>query len=161
MSCAMRSMMTRYPLGSAIFTPPSFTKSAETSSTFRLLIRSTNAGGNVFSIPNITPIFFVLTKPHFLTVFKICHPERSAASLREAATQSKDPFNLSCPSQDRPAPQISRSILPPSSPTTANHARYDLPKHPASAAQPSHEAYSTISHSHPGTCPTHPRPVQS
>src|SRR2546430_13257148 len=84
MSCEMRSMMTRYPLGSAIFTPPSFTKSAETSSTFRLLIRSTNAGGNVFSIPKITPIFFVLTKPHFLTVFKICHPERSAASLRES-----------------------------------------------------------------------------
>src|SRR2546425_13345651 len=62
MSCEIRSMITRYPLGAAILTPPSFTNSAVTSSTFMLLIRSTSAGGNVFSMPKMIPIFFVTTK---------------------------------------------------------------------------------------------------
>src|SRR5579872_3078762 len=59
MSCEIRSMITRYPLGSAIFTPPSFTNSADTPSTFVLLIFSTTAGGKVFSMPNKIPIFFI------------------------------------------------------------------------------------------------------
>src|SRR5579872_3420887 len=59
MSCEIRSMITRYPLGSAIFTPPSFTNSAVTPSTFILLIFSTTAGGKVFSMPNKSPIFFI------------------------------------------------------------------------------------------------------
>src|SRR5229473_4394079 len=59
MSCEILSMITRYPLGSAIFTPPSFTNSACTPSTFMLLMRSTRADGKVFSIPKIIPIFFI------------------------------------------------------------------------------------------------------
>ena len=61
MSCEIRSMMTAYFFGSSMRTPPTFTNSASTSSTFIALIFSTNAGGNVFSIPNKIPIFFI---PH-------------------------------------------------------------------------------------------------
>src|ERR1700682_4214823 len=72
MSCEIRSMMTSYFLCSSIRMPPIFTNSALTPSTFMELILSTNAGGNVFSIPNKIPIFFTAQSP-----FLICHPERS------------------------------------------------------------------------------------
>src|SRR5271155_31781 len=58
MSCEMRSTITRYPLGTAIFTPPSFTSSAVTPGTFMELMRSTSAGGKVRSMPYRMPIFF-------------------------------------------------------------------------------------------------------
>src|SRR5215467_12411903 len=69
MSCEMRSMITRYPLGSAIFTPPSFTNSAVTPGTFMLLIFSTTAGGNVFSMPKMMPIFLSINISHFDQIF--------------------------------------------------------------------------------------------
>ena len=59
MSCEMRSTITRYPLGSAIFTPPSLTASAVTAATFMPLILSTSAGGKVVSMPKMIPIFFI------------------------------------------------------------------------------------------------------
>src|SRR5581483_5912147 len=59
MSCEMRSTITAYPLGSASFTPPTCTNSARIPSSSIELMRSTNAPGNVFSIPNSTPIFFI------------------------------------------------------------------------------------------------------
>src|SRR6266446_5585042 len=57
MSCEIRSMMTSYFFGSSIRMPPIFTNSAVTPSAFMELIFSTNAGGNVFSIPKRIPIF--------------------------------------------------------------------------------------------------------
>src|SRR5215469_733021 len=66
MSCEMRSTITAYPLGSASFTPPTCTNSARMSSTSIELMRSTSAPGNVFSIPNSTPIFFI---SHSSTVY--------------------------------------------------------------------------------------------
>src|SRR6266853_4921069 len=57
MSCEIRSMMTSYFLGSSIRMPPIFTNSAVTPSALTELIFSTNAGGNVFSIPKRIPIF--------------------------------------------------------------------------------------------------------
>src|SRR5580658_3351690 len=56
-------MITSYFFGSSIRIPPIFTNSAETPSTPSELIFSTTAGGNVFSIPNKIPIFFILAKP--------------------------------------------------------------------------------------------------
>src|SRR5258706_9593161 len=53
----MRSTMTSYFFGSSIRMPPIFTNSALMPSTFIELIFSTNAGGNVFSIPKRIPIF--------------------------------------------------------------------------------------------------------
>src|SRR6266567_418948 len=52
----MRSMMTPYPEGTAIFTPPVLRCSAATPATSMALMRSTNAGGNDSSIPYSTPI---------------------------------------------------------------------------------------------------------
>src|SRR5580693_1516925 len=63
MSCEIRSTITWYALGSAIFTPPSFTNSAVTPSTFIPLTLSTKAGGKVFSMPNKIPIFFMIKSP--------------------------------------------------------------------------------------------------
>src|ERR1700761_9366346 len=63
MSCEIRSTMTAYPLGSASFTPPTCTNSARMSSTSIALMRSTSAPGNVFSMPNSTPIFFICSTP--------------------------------------------------------------------------------------------------
>src|ERR1700693_913142 len=85
MSCEIRSMITRYPLGSAIFTPPSLTNSADTPSIFMLLIFSTTAGGKVFSMPNKIPIFFMTIAPvqtllatsH--TTPTLCHSEEHSA----------------------------------------------------------------------------------
>src|SRR6202049_4828515 len=62
MSCEIRSMIPSYFFGASIRTPPTFTNSASTPSTFIELIFSTKAGGNVFSIPNKIPILLVLTK---------------------------------------------------------------------------------------------------
>src|SRR5712671_896216 len=57
MSCEIRSMITAYFFGSSIRMPPIFTNSAVTPSAFVELTFSTNAGGNVFSIPKRIPIF--------------------------------------------------------------------------------------------------------
>jgi len=56
----MRSMMTSYPLGAAIWMPPILTNSAVTPGTFMELMRSTTAGGNVFSLPKRMPIVFMM-----------------------------------------------------------------------------------------------------
>src|SRR5882672_768280 len=56
----MRSMMTSYPLGAAIWMPPILTNSAVTSGTFMELMYWTTADGNVFSLPNRMPIFFMM-----------------------------------------------------------------------------------------------------
>ena len=53
----MRSTITRYPLGSAILTPPMLTNSAVTPGILRPLIASTSAPGNVFSMPKMMPTF--------------------------------------------------------------------------------------------------------
>src|SRR5579863_28713 len=63
MSCEIRSMITAYFFGSSIRIPPIFTNSASTPSTFIPLIFSTNVGGNVLSIPNKIPIFFITNSP--------------------------------------------------------------------------------------------------
>src|SRR5580692_13072534 len=63
MSCEIRSTITAYPLGSASFTPPTCTNSARMPSSSIELMRSTSAPGNVFSIPNSTPIFFISSTP--------------------------------------------------------------------------------------------------
>ncbi len=52
-------MITSYPLGIAIPTPPTRRCSATTPVTPMALIRSTRAGGNVSSIPYSTPIFVI------------------------------------------------------------------------------------------------------
>src|SRR5271157_3711937 len=69
MSCEIRSMMTSYFFGSSIRIPPIFTNSAVTPSAFMELIFSTNAGGNVFSIPKRIPIFvFAITVSSIMLV---------------------------------------------------------------------------------------------
>src|SRR5215467_9065149 len=60
MSCEMRSMMTAYFFGSSMRMPPICTNSASTSGTFIELIFSTTAGGKVFSMPKMIPIFFMI-----------------------------------------------------------------------------------------------------
>src|SRR5439155_3259347 len=120
MSCEMRSMITRYPLGSAIFTPPAFRNSAFTPSTFMPLMRSTTAGGKAFSIPKMIPIFFTarllidemsLASPTIKAFVlrsltrailrsrarnvipcKKCHPERLGSFACERSPESKDPY---------------------------------------------------------------------
>src|SRR5438552_14662325 len=148
----MRSIMTRYPLGSAIFTPPSFTKSAETPSTLRLLIRSITAGGKVFSIPKIIPTFFVFTKSPKLVIL-------SEVMLRKAKHHAVEgPLRFSCPMQlgRRPnQPKYFTAILT----HQGQSCRYDLPKRPTNAAHLWHEAWMRISHSRPDTYPTRPRPA--
>src|SRR6186997_3715197 len=52
--------MTRYRFGSSIRIPPMLTNSAEIPGSRIALIRSTRAGGNVSSIPNSTPITFIV-----------------------------------------------------------------------------------------------------
>src|ERR1700739_1879629 len=63
MSCEMRATITAYPLGSASLPPPTCTNSERMSSISIELMRSTRAPGNVFSIPNSTPIFFICSTP--------------------------------------------------------------------------------------------------
>src|SRR5271169_242288 len=90
MSCEIRSTITRYALGSAIFTPPSFTNSAVTPSTFILLTLSTKAGGKVFSIPNKIPIFFManlLYRRCFATSLFPCATRRSKLRLYGALAE--------------------------------------------------------------------------
>ena len=81
----MRSIMTRYAPASAIFTPPSLTNSAVTFSTFKPLIFSTSAGGKVFSMPKMIPIFFTVTSDSFYEPQRkylpaiFCHQGQSCA----------------------------------------------------------------------------------
>src|ERR1035437_8010813 len=75
MSCEIRSMITAYFCGSSIRIPPIFTNSASTPSTFIELIFSTKAGGNVFSIPNKIPIFFI-ARCSVIPIFCRSEPDR-------------------------------------------------------------------------------------
>src|SRR5579864_6902877 len=176
MSCEIRSMITRYPLGSAISTPPSFTNSAVTPSTFMLLIFSTTAGGKVFSMPNKIPIFFIRNSPlnkHTAILSEVTF------SQSEAVTKSKDPCASSssdiaprrsphpgpvvAPTKDlaNGQPSPAKNISPPFSPTTANRVSNYPPKHPANEELPSDAAWPTFSHSDPDTYPSLPMPEQS
>src|SRR5262245_14742049 len=56
----MRSTMTAYGVGSAMRTSPTLTNSASMPGTRCELILSTRAGGKVFSMPKMTPIFFTV-----------------------------------------------------------------------------------------------------
>src|SRR5207245_8419559 len=113
-----------------IFTPPNFTNSALTPDTLRPLIRSTTAGGKVFSIPKMIPIFLSMTE---LLVLAVTH--------RDLRTENY--------------PLITRSTSPPSSATKANRGRCDRPTHPANGECPWYRECATSSHSHPCTSRTH------
>src|SRR5579872_4570707 len=129
MSCEIRSMITRYPLGSAILTPPSFTNSAVTPSTFMLLIFSTTAGGKVFSMPNKIPIFFIRNSP--LNKHTVI-PSEVTVSQSEAVTKSKDPCaSSSSDIAQGVLPTPARLSLRPTTVRTANRHRLKIfPRHP-------------------------------
>src|ERR1017187_2501246 len=122
-------------------TPPTFTNSAVTSSTFIALIFSTSAGGNVFSIPNKIPIFFIPS-------LSLCHSESGGKPGEEPASfphRHRRPKNTS----------------PPSSTTAASHASHDLHKWPANGEPLSHSTGQRTSRSGPDICPNPPIPAQS
>src|SRR5216683_3551839 len=96
MSCEIRSMITAYFFGSSIRMPPIFTNSAVTPSDFMALIFSTNAGGNVFSIPKRIPIFLVTAISYSHSQIFVILSAVSAA--RSAATHGVEgPYILNVP----------------------------------------------------------------
>src|SRR5437016_5507671 len=130
MSCDIRSIMTRYPLGSAIFTPPTFTNSAVTPSAFILLIFSTTAGGNVFSIPKIIPIFFVFTN-HSCVHSKTHSPQNTFPP--SAATRAN---HARCGPPKHPT---NAEFLLPASPAPISHSgpdTYPIPRLPKQCSSP-------------------------
>src|ERR1700688_2561589 len=168
----MRSMITAYFCGSSIRTPPTSTNSAATSSTFMELIFSTSDGGNVFSIPNKTPIFFTVSSPNKICHPQRCHPERSDCFAKRSNHAVERSLHSHCsplPPQgiltahliQVAASQPPKNVSPPYSTTTASHASNYPRKHPANAARLSHLKSPRASHSDPGKYPNRPSPTQS
>src|SRR5260221_14612766 len=100
-------MMTAYFFGSSIRMPPTFTNSAVMPSAFMELIFSTNAGGNVFSIPKRIPIF--------LSAISQILFQNLAGGASGSPPGGHGP--------DEPDPPLHhRKTFPPSPPHPANHA---------------------------------------
>src|SRR5258708_6778565 len=128
MSCEIRSMMTSYFFGSSIRMPPIFTNSAVTPSAFTELIFSTNAGGNVFSIPKRIPIF--------LSAINLS-PRQTKISTHVGTDAFVRPLGEARPvlttSDQRPVP---KNTFPPSAATPANHACCYPRRYPTNAQSP-------------------------
>src|SRR5258706_4702655 len=146
MSCEIRSMMTSYFFGSSIRMPPIFTNSAVTPSTFIELIFSTNAGGNVFSIPKRIPIFLSAISQILFQNLEGGAPSR----LRRA------------PGLDgRDARLHTRNTFPPSAATPANHACCYPRRYPTNAESSCPEKSQPSLRSRRGTYPNPLFPGQS
>src|SRR6202521_6369655 len=100
-------MMTSYFFGSSIRMPPIFTNSAVTPSALMELIFSTNAGGNVFSIPKRIPIFLFAISQILFQNFE-----------GEAPGVPAVPHGL----DGRDTRLHTKNAFPPSAATMANHA---------------------------------------
>src|SRR5882757_8620510 len=120
-------MITAYFFGSSIRMPPIFTNSASTPSTFMELIFSTSAGGNVFSIPKMIPIFFATVSPQFVWDGHSC-PTRSMLILICAnggnLGQNQNQHQLQLRRTRVSDLHDTKSIYQPSAAKEANHACY-------------------------------------
>ena len=82
-------MMTSYFFGSSMRMPPIFTNSAVTPSAFVELTFSTNAGGNVFSIPKRIPIFLSAMSPVLFQTLLV--ERRSSPTGHQSARRARRP----------------------------------------------------------------------
>src|SRR5947209_4193212 len=148
-------MITSYFFGSSMRIPPIFTNSAVTPSAFMELIFSTNAGGNVFSIPKRIPIFLsaINLSPRQTKISTHVGTDAFVRPPGEAA-----PCSRLATDDQRPVP---KNIFPPSAATAANHACCYPRRYPTNAESPYPAEPLPSSHSHPGTYPNRTFQAQS
>src|SRR5580704_1633351 len=141
-------------------TSPTVASSASKPGSFMKLILSTRAGGNVVSIPKMTPIFFTTAPLTTTQRPRRLRCKNSVEAPWESARQApnnnyhfmgKTPHSLTKPSFT--------STSAPSAATTASHDSSGRPTHAVRAGFPAPAELPQTSHSGPSTYRVHPSPA--